>query len=1038
FYDYDWRAAAGVLRGGLARDLPTGAQSRLRYMRPLREGETLRYEFLYTPDSIHVYPALDRLAFLIEPEGVALHWITDGENDSSELPPDNVAVEPDNRRGPKTMPLKPGEWNAVRLRLEKGEVALSLNDTEVYRRPLEASNDRMFSFFHYKNRTSVQVRNVVLSGDDWPAELSESRLANLLAPIKADEELDPAGLTEALLGEENMILTTWQTWQASRSLPAAERYAYLRNWVLPGATHNSVVRLYGDFTPVNPPPPVAKGVGVVTNQTRGGDFIVPALDLVAVATELGKLDELRTLIEARPAVLPLPPGLKAGAPDRLLPLPPGEGRGEGGSPTDQFATEAKAAFLTLIAIAQGDDDRARSSLQTLYPTAKNTIKEWPEYRRWPVLIAAWAAFERPSLRPLALSMLNHLAEGCPGTGMNWERTVRHLRARATLIAESAGDADFGAPPPVKQWQMAAHGTAATRGGGHPRAHWQHRPGGLAHGVGHEHDYAYFAVPLRGTFEVEAELSTFGWREIATSYAALRLGITWDRKSFSLANFERERPKGVIDPQLDELGQWYRYRLSVKDGQATVSINDRQVFSQPLTDEADPWLAFQGWVLFSAEARHVRITGTPQVPAELSLSAGANLDAWLAEYYGETVSGQNLNWEKLGDEIFGHKLGDLREGVWQSLLQYHRPLFEDGQIDYQFFYRRGEATVSPALGRLAFLLDPAGVDIHWLTDAQYDRTGLPPDNRTTERENRRGPPALPLKDGDWNQVRLTLAGETVGVWLNGVEVYRRDLEPTNERIFGFYHDAAHSEARVRNVIYRGDWPKKLPPLAEQELAVSPATRTDFAQKLPAQFEFDFRGDKPLPADLLSVPAGGGKFVRRTNAGARIVLPVGEEKPSAVGYETRFGLHGDFEVVAVYGGLKTAPDPKAWGPGIDLHLHFDAADNSDCMMERRQRQDGVHILQAIWAYELANKLDRVSTIRSDPIAALSGKLKIARKGKMMYYLFAERDSNDYRLLTEHVMNDANALRAQVYARTFSKASGSDVVLETLSIRAEAFVP
>src|SRR6185312_11950585 len=181
------------------------------------------------------------------------------------------------------LPLKAGEWNAVDLRLAEGEVALKLNGEEVYRRPMEASNDRLFSFFHFKDRTAVQVWNVVLTGDDWPQSLSETQLANLLSPIDPKADIDPARLADALLGEENIYFNTWQTWRAARSLPAAQRYALLRDWVLPDAVHGSVIRMYGDFTPTDPAPPVAESVsvsplldGASRRVHRGGDLIAPA------------------------------------------------------------------------------------------------------------------------------------------------------------------------------------------------------------------------------------------------------------------------------------------------------------------------------------------------------------------------------------------------------------------------------------------------------------------------------------------------------------------------------------------------------------------------------------------------------------------------------------------------------------------------------------------------------------------------------------------------------------------------------------------
>jgi hypothetical protein len=55
----------------------------------------------------------------------------------------------------------------------------------VYERPLEASNDRRFSFYHDKDRTSARVRDVVLTGP-WPESLGPARLTDLAGRREAE------------------------------------------------------------------------------------------------------------------------------------------------------------------------------------------------------------------------------------------------------------------------------------------------------------------------------------------------------------------------------------------------------------------------------------------------------------------------------------------------------------------------------------------------------------------------------------------------------------------------------------------------------------------------------------------------------------------------------------------------------------------------------------------------------------------------------------------------------------------------------------
>ena len=150
---------------------------------------------------------------------------------------------------------------------------------------------------------------------------------------------------------------------------------------------------------------------------------------------------------------------------------------------------------------------------------------------------------------------------------------------------------------------------------------------------------------------------------------------------------------------------------------------------------------------------------------------------------------------------------------ERALHYHRPFLEDGAIEYEFYYEPEKAHVHPMLDRVTFLLEPDGVRLHWLTDGQYDRSGIKADNVHDEPANRRGPEKPPLKEKAWNRVKVAVAGDSVTVSVNGVEVYQRPIESTNLRTFGLFHYADRTEARVRNVTYRGDWPKQFPGTAE---------------------------------------------------------------------------------------------------------------------------------------------------------------------------------------------------------------------------------
>ena len=143
----------------------TDAESLLLYHRPMIEDSVIEYEFFYAPGKTLAHPALDRLAFLLTPDGVQTHWVTDGIFQRELLSPDNRTDELHNSRGPAMMPLKSDAWNGVRISVSGDVLRLTLNGTDVFERQIEASNGRQFGLFHYADRTDVRVRNIRWTGD---------------------------------------------------------------------------------------------------------------------------------------------------------------------------------------------------------------------------------------------------------------------------------------------------------------------------------------------------------------------------------------------------------------------------------------------------------------------------------------------------------------------------------------------------------------------------------------------------------------------------------------------------------------------------------------------------------------------------------------------------------------------------------------------------------------------------------------------------------------------------------------------------------
>ncbi|HTU90940.1 MAG TPA: DUF1583 domain-containing protein [Gemmataceae bacterium] len=774
---FDWHARDGEIHGRRdpSASARQGAGSLLSYFRPLRPGETLRYEFFYRPGEVMVHPCLGRLAFLLGPQGVRLHWLTENDgNDWTGLDADN-AVE-----APGSVSLKANEWNQLQLSLTADGAKIEVNGVAVCQRKLETS-DSAFGLFHYKNRTAARVRNVVLTGD-WSDKLSEKEMA--------DSFLQPGPITDgparrALIGDPFFLRDAGHVLRQARDLPPEQAYALLRTWVLPNESH-ALFQMAGEFTPADPAPPVGpKPLPVGRRVQSGGTLEVPALELVALAKKLGKLDELAQRVEQA-----LGPELARG----------------------------RLAMLAMARAAQERDEPARQALEELGRLIAPLPLNEPIWRRWPELLASRGTMSRPALRQPALALLDiqvkkleeSIARLIPLADRDpWLQHVRQTRGAAQVLGLPTPPRPFGDDPGLKFWDVVSHVQAKTRGSGAPPAHWTTRDSVVQHYPGRGHDYLYLRVPLQGDFEVSCELTSFGWREAQAAYGGLRIDLAKSLKRYKLFSFARTIRDTDIDPPLPALGSWYKFRLTVRGETYTVHINDRKICEEPLPFHPDPWLMLYAEHSNTAGIRNLKISGTPRVPQSLALSASPDLAGWL--------SYDDSEWHKRGEEITGDGGRPPQDPdqppqprTWQEkALYYHRPLLEDGEIDYDFYYEPDKILAHPAVDRLVFLLDPKGVRIHWLSDGIHDRSGLTPDNAAAEPKNRRGSAALPLKPKTWNHMKLSLSGDTIALRLNGTVIYERALESTNQRTFGLFHYADDTSVRVRNVTYRGQWPRRLP-------------------------------------------------------------------------------------------------------------------------------------------------------------------------------------------------------------------------------------
>lgn len=1016
--NWDWRWEAGEILGKKVdsqQQIARAVESHIAYERPLFSGDRMEWEFFYKPGEELVHPAVGRMSFLLRPEGIKLHWMTDGPQDPNGLPAGHELDDPQGRRGPNELPLQEG-WNKMQLVLEDDLVRLSLNEVTVYEHIFETLDDRGFGFFHFKDRTTARVRNVVLSGD-WPETLPPELRESLLVPRTNDLSAIEHYALSMTIGRQPFYYDTLDRYLEAFGLPDEQRYQSLQEWVIPEPVQ-PFWRVDAAFTPTMMPPHQQEKFGSISqlsptqqqlNPETGGLLVSPAVELVATARRLNRIPELRQRIESQWA-----------------------------NPSATVSTRSKQVLLLLCDLAEENSPKANQSLLELETTLPE-VKAKSHYERWPSVVAASQAMLYDETRLRATSLLKALVttqiRKGQGDGWIWDERIVGLWGLAEYLTFANGEGSlYGSPPNFQQWAPAVHTRGDISEYGVPWAQWARIDNSAHHMTGNLEDVLYFQSPLMGDFTVEAYVTSFGWRETTPIYGNRWVSLKYQKDRFDHGTIAGKTGTIQFDPPFENVEDGYRIKLEVKDNRFLYSINDRKIHEGGYDAFRDPWLGIRSRGNNHGMLRGLKISGTPVIPEEILLSINPDLSGWLSTFFQEQQSGNNQAWLKVGEEIEGRHAPD-RAGMFdESLLQYHRPLPQEAELSYEFQYDAQSQEVHPAIGRLAFLLKPEGVRVHWLTNGRFNQHGLDPAGSMEEPDHQKHNGSLPLKVGEFNQMKVRLKGHRVQLVLNDELIFERELNAGNTRLFGLFHYSGQSEAVVKNVRLKGNWPKQLPSLENQELALSRiATRESNIERLTDRYEIDFRQEKP-PSDKFSIT--NQKLTQSLPEGLKITSP-GQDKWSETQIGSKCSLKGDFDVALSFQDLSLSSPGESYQAMVSLFMAFPAPFEGIRSGFTIDSQ-GNEFLGSVYTYRNANDKSVYLAKRSE-IPTGSGTYRIVREGAAVHYLFAPEGSDQFQKLFTQIIHDheipAGGLRIRVVAG--QKGTETSVVATSLKIAAEEII-
>ena len=806
-----------------------------------------------------------------------------------------------------------------------------------------------------------------------------------------------------LFDEEILAENVFAVRHREFALPEGERYEYLANWVLPSATH-STIRMSGAFTPTDPAPIVPPEYLDATGS--GGTLVSPAFDLLDLAKTLGRLEELR---------------------DRVATIP---------EPTSESQQQAHAAIRILLALELNDESTIQSDVKKLQHLVtsmipKSTADQWPETL---VAYRSVTRFPQSSACDIVADLIAlRQQQGIPRESAEWHSHIFSLAGRLKTQQISGTGMATESTDVLKNWIPVVRTRWIREAAGVAQASWRWREDECNHVTGRDEDYLFYRSPLTGDFDVDLDLQTYGTTQFLAG------GMLFGPRP-SPAEFETGdvRRGGLVlkpmDPPFNKFDAYVRCRASFRNGMRSIFINGRLATTDKLPEHHDPWIGVRSWVRADGRFRNVRISGEPVIPEVVALSESPDMTGWYS-HLDDSVGGEHAYWNAVRNasqptEIVGRILDWHYGATSERLLRYIRPLAEDGSIEYDFFYEPGKAITHPALDRLAMLIAPNGVRVHWVTDDNSERTGLLPDNESSEPENRRGPSKLPLISGDWNHMKVAVTGDMVTLELNGQAIYERRLESTNQRKFGLFNYADQGDARVRNVVMRGDWPKTLPPVSEQELtnqtlATLDVERSRSEVSMRHEFATDGLPEKhfhvpPVTAEteIVSTPIGVTHEQRS---------PGNWAQSSITGW---FQMRGDFDVSAGFDDCTTTGHDNY---GCALIVNCGSGHRIQ-LGRRHDKKNDDHGLVVGWLIPIGNGEFRTSfdLLHTE---ATSGQLRLARRGDTWYALFAENDSTSFQLVGTQKLEGTGEHSAVFEMQSIATDGGSSsVVWKDVQIAAE----
>lgn len=765
---------------------------------------------------------------------------------------------------------------------------------------------------------------------------------------------------------------------------------YLLWWVLPQQGRSNF-RIAIDYA--------AAGHDVVTVDSQRADagstlhkprIVSPAIELVRRAEKLGKIELVRDTISS----------IRVETAVSLV---------------------QRQTLLIMLAIAAKQDTVASEQLDEIYQWVE-ADPDLLEQTKDSVLLCASESLRAPNLTKLSAETLPALTQRYRTEYVRtaWHRHLWAVAADAQLATSNDKRYEFAESlePDEQQWIPVSVATARERGSAFPEPCWVVQPGSARSLSSCADDFLYFRSPLAGKFAVEAHATGFGYQEAHLMLGGWWTGLVYNHRQFIIGNVRGELERQSLDRELADTHRhgFIHTRLLNDANQVSTFFNGHSVHQHPRPEAADPWIAIRSMYRVHGGVDDLRISGSPTVPKTIEMVDSHRLRSWFDYFY---VPHADRNPNRLGPwqgQVYNDNQGNVVSAIAsrrssefpagsnaEELLIYTRPVLEDGLIEYEFLYSPNQTMAFPCVGGIAFLISESDVKQHRVTDGIYDRSPLRPDNVVTPQPTQRLQ-SPSLKPGQWNRMTLRFKANTLTLNLNGQDIYETELDaPPLRRHFGLFHFADQTSLLVRNATWQGTWPKAIPPIDQQTL-VAP----EFIEELLDQSDLPDRlfhrfDDTSLNGTGFAVVEGDPvRDVRPTKNGLEVI------RKGRTGYQSAMisrpmTIQGDFDVTVQFDQLERFTQ-KGKIASVRLWAQASSDLQDTALIQMVHDREADRTVQCLKKQTIEGK-DRRHYFGAQPMEATSGRLRLSRRKEVMYYLVAENDSDQFRIIGKQDFSSAD---------------------------------